>query len=169
VNVSPFPSTVRISFDGGCSPEGEGSAAVAIHFPNGLICVDWRYLGNSQTNNTAEWSAMCDLLGRVLISSNPVILSADLIIITGDSKLVVNQIKGLWEITKDHLVPYAHKAKALLAEIIQSKQVLIEHLPREANTAADYGTKQALETKHNGRVIMDNKGNQYEDIGSSYQ
>jgi ribonuclease HI len=168
-DVTPFPSTVRISFDGGCSPEGEGSAAVAIHFPNGLICVDWRYLGNFQTNNTAEWAAMCDLLFTAFTSSSPAIKSADLIVITGDSKLVIEQLKGNWNVNKEHLVPYVERATAFLSAVTQVKTVLMEHLPREANTAADYGTKRALETKTNGRVIMDRKGNQYESIGSSYQ
>lgn len=50
-----------------------------------------------------------------------------------DSKLVVEQVKGRWKVTKRHLLPLMLKARKLMNE----KKVTIEWIPRNENLAGN--------------------------------
>ncbi|KAG5554510.1 hypothetical protein RHGRI_012154 [Rhododendron griersonianum] len=54
--------------------------------------------------------------------------------IFGDSKLIINQLSGDYEVKKDDLVPYFQYASHLLKNL---EGVTLEHVPREENRMAD--------------------------------
>jgi ribonuclease HI len=66
--------------------------------------------------------------------------------VQGDSKLVVDQVNGLWKVNKDSLKPFNLEAKALLSKF---QSVNVEWIPREMNTKADEAVSEALDFVEN--------------------
>ena len=52
----------------------------------------------------------------------------------GDSKLIINQLQGDYEVKKDNLVPYFQYATHLIENF---ERVVLEHVPRKENRMAD--------------------------------
>ena len=59
----------------------------------------------------------------------------------GDSKLVLNQVFGVWKVSAPHLAAQRDRARALLQRIPQHTW---EHVPRDANAAADRLANRAI-------------------------
>ncbi len=95
-----------------------------------------------KTNNEAEYSAIILLLIKIQIGNYSNVL------ICGDSKLVVEQMKGNWKVDSDKLKPFYKKAMGLLSRL---KDVYIKWVPREENSEADKLSNMAL----NGEVYSD--------------
>lgn len=60
----------------------------------------------------------------------------DEVTILGDSKLVVMQLEGLWDVRSMQLLPYHTALIKLLRESFGAKWVA-QHVPRERNREAD--------------------------------
>ena len=80
------------------------------------------------TNNVAEYQALISL-AEVLVG-----MDVDEVIIRGDSKLVINQVNGLWKIKKPHLKPLAEAALNYLNQI---PKWTLEWVKRDDNEAAN--------------------------------
>jgi ribonuclease HI len=80
------------------------------------------------TNNVAEYRAL--LLGIALAKE----LDADEAEFVGDSKLIVEQVKGNWKVKQDHLRPLHTKAKDALRQLPKWS---IRHVKRDDNVRAD--------------------------------
>jgi ribonuclease HI len=52
----------------------------------------------------------------------------------GDSQLIVNQVRGEYEVRNEDLIPY-HKVAVKLAE--KFKDIFLDHVPRRQNAHAD--------------------------------
>ena len=80
------------------------------------------------TNNVSEYQALIHLLKSIINKK------IDNIIVRGDSKLVINQVNGLWKIKKTHLKILADQAKYYLEKIPNCK---LEWVPRDKNESAN--------------------------------
>jgi ribonuclease HI len=88
------------------------------------------------TNNVAEYRAL--LLGIDLAKE----LGADEVEFVGDSKLVVEQVKGNWKIKQDHLRPLHTKVRDALRDLDSWS---LRHVKRGENERADELLNEALD------------------------
>lgn len=116
--------------DGGARPTNPG--------PGGFGCIIdiggkrykfSRYLGNV-TNNIAEYT------GIIAGIKYAIELGATEVKIFSDSQLVVNQIKGKWQVKEGKLRPYVNEAKKLLNHNFPNRWTL-KWVKRTSNTEAD--------------------------------
>ena len=129
---------VIVNVDGGSrgNPGPAGIAAVATD-PSGEILAERAETIGKATNNVAEYRAL--LLGIELARE----LGADEVDFVGDSKLIVEQVKGNWKVKQDHLRPLHTKAKDALRELPKWS---IRHVKRDENTRADELLNEALDS-----------------------
>ena len=129
---------VNCYFDGSCDPN-----------PGGEMGWAWIVDGTSKdqgdvpessrnSNNVAEYMAAYFLLAEICRLLEIKAISGH-IIIHGDSKLVINQMSGMWRIKGGLYKPWAEKSEALLAKIWQEHSVKItfKWIRRDKNTEAD--------------------------------
>ena len=136
------PSSVVVHFDGACEPpRGGGIASYGYVVEGGGLYQEGRGLAVKPfspraTNNVAEYvAAICALewldargfRGEVVL--------------TGDSQLVVRQMRGEYEVRAPHLRAY-HDRLAQLAT--RFRHVEYVWVPREQNQHADALSKEAL-------------------------
>ena len=95
-----------------------------------------KWLG-AMTNNQAEYHALIEGL-KVARDWKP-----DRLEILLDSKLVVEQVKGLYKIKEPELQRLHAEAKRLLDGLPHE----IRHVPREENRGADYLANKAIDEK----------------------
>ena len=88
------------------------------------------------TNNVAEYRAL--LLGVEVAKE----LGADEVEFVGDSKLIVEQVKGNWKVKQEHLRPLRAQALDALGELPSWS---IRHVRREKNARADELLNEALD------------------------
>ena len=129
---------VIVNVDGGSrgNPGPAGIAAVATD-PSGEILAERAETIGKATNNVAEYRAL--LLGIELARE----LGADEVDFVGDSKLIVEQVKGNWKVKQDHLRPLHTKAKDALRKLPKWS---IRHVKRDENTRADELLNEALDS-----------------------
>ena len=108
--------------DGG-SRRNPGKAAVAYIITDKedrILKTGKRYIG-IRTNNEAEYEALISGLNEALSITKKGILCFS------DSNLVINQMNGIWQITKDHLQVLWNEAHAIAG---QCEETHFIHLPR---------------------------------------
>lgn len=129
---------VAIEADGGSrgNPGPAGFGAVVREHPTGEILLE-RYgsLGVA-TNNVAEYSGLIAGLTAALE------LKATHVDVRMDSKLVVEQMSGRWQIKNPGLRPLAAEAAALVSRFAK---VTYEWIPRDRNRAADALANRAMD------------------------
>ncbi|XP_019159991.1 PREDICTED: uncharacterized protein LOC109156594 [Ipomoea nil] len=117
----------KMYFDGALHREGAGAGVVFVT-PEGEVLPYSFTLTKQCSNNVAEYQAL--ILGLEIAAD----MKQLRINIYGDSKLVINQVLGLYEVKKAELVPYNNYAKILMQWL---GDVTIEHVPRKENKQAD--------------------------------
>ena len=133
---------VVIHFDGGSrgnpGPAGIGAVVTdpATDPPARLAAVS-EYIGDT-TNNVAEYRAL--IAGLEAARAFP----ARTVEVRGDSKLVIEQVRGAWKVKQAHLRPLFDAARRLLADY---EQVTLTHVPREHNADADLLVNAALDAR----------------------
>jgi probable phosphoglycerate mutase len=90
------------------------------------------------TNNVAEYTG---LIAGLRAASE---LGADEVEVRMDSKLVVEQMCGRWQIKHPMLRPLAEEAASLVREL---KRVTFEWIPRARNTRADALANRAMDAQ----------------------
>ena len=108
--------------DGG-SRRNPGKAAIAYIITDKedrVIKTGKRYIG-IRTNNEAEYEALISGLNEALSITQKQILCFS------DSNLVINQMNGLWQITKNHLQALWNEAHTIAS---QCEKTHFMHLPR---------------------------------------
>lgn len=129
-------------FDGACrgNPGGKsaGAAVLFFHDPDGRLASTLTAHGKvfHGTNNEAEWQGLLAGLHQALK------VGVKHLTIRGDSKLVVEQVRGNWRVKTEHLKPLHGEAMALL-ENFDSWQ--ISWVPREHNSIADRASNEAID------------------------
>lgn len=130
---------ITIYFDGLCesaypggprNPGGVATYGYVIYQNGNIIKRGCRVIGEGvgMTNNVAEFSA----LKRALEWLNEQGIE-DEIVIKGDSMLVINQMKGIWQVKSQTSRKYVPEIKMLL----RRKRVRLEWVKRENNAEAD--------------------------------
>ena len=117
---------VSLYTDGACKGN-PGPAGVGIHIPE-LNIKKNKYLGKRLTNNKAEYYSL--LFGlQVLIE-----LGEKDVNVFMDSKLVINQMKGIYQVRDSKLKVIYDKIIGLLYYF---DSFTFKHIPREENKIAD--------------------------------
>lgn len=141
-------------FDG-ASKGNPGKAGAGWHLSEerrGVLAVGWQYLGDRETNNVAEYHAM--LLGLQHVLDNHA-TEAGWLEIHGDSKLVIRQMLGQWEVKAPHLLPLRERGRELV-RALRSKSIIVvlDHVPREENAAADYLSNVAVKQRNKEHRVV---------------
>lgn len=129
---------VIVETDGGArgNPGPAGYGAVVRDPASGAIMAErWKSLGIA-TNNVAEYSGL--IAGLEAATE----LGATEVEVRMDSKLVIEQMTGRWQIKHPGLRPLAAKAAALVR---QFRSVGYQWVPRERNKAADALANKAMD------------------------
>jgi ribonuclease HI len=128
---------VVVNVDGG-SRGNPGPAAVAAvaSDPAGDVLAERSQTIGEATNNVAEYRAV--LLGIELAGE----LGADELELVGDSKLIVEQVRGNWKIKQAHLRPLREQVVDALEDF---ERWSIRHVRRGENERADELLNEALD------------------------
>ena len=124
-------------FDGACEPINPGGTiGVGVYIKGELPDQIFKYsktipASTGNTNNVAEY------LGIIKIFELMSKKTDCEIIIRGDSKMVINQMKGEWKIKKGLYYEYALKAQKLFEELSKKNKITLIWIPREQNELAD--------------------------------
>ena len=123
--------------DGACrgNPGPAGAGAVLIDANGRVIAELTKFLGTA-TNNIAEYT------GLIVGLEEAKRLGIDDLDVRMDSKLVVEQMRGIWKIKHPNLKPLALRAGALFATFPKRT---IAHVPREENGIADALSNRAID------------------------
>jgi ribonuclease HI len=129
--------TWRLFVDGAArgNPGPAGAGAVLFDPSGKKIAQDHRYLGET-TNNVAEYQAF--ILGLELALS----LGVKNLHVSADSLLVVQQLKGAYQVKTPHLLPLWQQAQKTLQKFDASA---ISHVDRSLNKEADRLANQAID------------------------
>jgi probable phosphoglycerate mutase len=96
--------------------------------------------GGVTSNNVAEYSGFIAVATKLRE-----LYPGRRCIIRGDSKLVVEQVHGRWQVHAGHYVPYYHQAVLAWRELKKvSPKTRLVWIPREQNGLADKLSKQIL-------------------------
>jgi ribonuclease H / adenosylcobalamin/alpha-ribazole phosphatase len=131
---------VIIEADGGSrgNPGPAGSGAVLIDSANGSVLAEIAMFIGVATNNVAEYRAVL----TAIEVANEIVPNAE-ILVRMDSKLVVEQMTGRWKVKNEGM---QELAKAL-HEVIGSRKVSFEWIPREQNGKADALANEAMDAE----------------------
>lgn len=117
---------------------GPAGAGALLYDPAGILKGQLsRYLGET-TNNVAEYQAL--ILGLQLAREQ----GATRIQVLADSQLVVEQLKGSYQVKSPHLLPLWRQAKK---ELQNFEAYAISHLGRAGNQEADRLARQAIDRR----------------------
>jgi probable phosphoglycerate mutase len=135
---------VAIEADGGSrgNPGPAGYGAVVIS-ENGEVLVERAAGIGSATNNVAEYSGLIAGLQAALE------VGATHVDVRMDSKLVVEQVSGRWQVKNEGLRPLAREATQLLSRFDSFTATWI---PREKNKYADRLANEAMDAAAKGHV-----------------
>lgn len=131
---------VIIEADGGSrgNPGPAGSGAVLIDSQSGSVLAEVALFIGIATNNVAEYRAV---LAAIEVA-NEVVPEAELLI-RMDSKLVVEQMSGRWKIKNEGM----QQLSTAMAQVIGSRKVKFEWIPREQNSKADSLANEAMDAE----------------------
>jgi ribonuclease HI len=117
---------MEIYFDGGCKPN-PGMCEAAIVIPS--LDLKFHERLSYGTNNQAEWLAL--LWGMIFAQERGI----NDITLKGDSQLVLNQAKGVWQCRAPDLQTYLAEFKTMRPKF---KRVGLVYVPRAQNLAGQY-------------------------------
>ena len=119
-----------VLFFDGCAKSNPGLAgAGAVIYKNDFeIWGDSKFVGINETNNVDEYMGLIFGLRKALK------LNINIIHVKGDSKLIIEQMKGHYKCKSDNLKDYHEKAKEIANKF---NKISYEHVYREFNKRAD--------------------------------
>jgi broad specificity phosphatase PhoE/ribonuclease HI len=144
------PDRVVIEADGGSrgNPGPAGYGAVVFDAASGDVLAErFDYIG-IDTNNVAEYRG---LIAGLLAATE---LGASDVVVRMDSKLVIEQMSGRWQVKHPSMRPLAREASALLAGFAKTT---LEWIPREVNKHADQLANRAMDIGQ-GKPVREPRG-----------
>jgi len=119
----------KLQFDG-CSKANPGiaGAGAVIYKFNEEISTRIQFVGNSATNNVAEYT------GLIIGLREAINLGIRKINVEGDSMLVIKQMKGEYKVKSNNLIDLYNEAKLLQNKF---EYISFKHIYRENNRRAD--------------------------------
>jgi len=145
----PKSHAILCYFDGAVEPHnpgGHGGLCVVV-YNNGIeVYSEATYIGrwHDLSNNIAEYAAAISVLRYLLKQGHSSAL------VRGDSRMVVQQLKGRWRAKNGVYLPYYLEAYALKSQL---PAVELEWIPREMNARADDLSKIALSKRSIGFAL----------------
>jgi ribonuclease HI len=128
-----------VHVDGGSRGNpGPAGAGAVIKIDNQIEATVSKFLGNA-TNNVAEYT------GLVLALEKAFDLGIKQIDVYMDSELVVKQMKGIYRVKNENLLPLYMKARNLASKFPSFN---ISHVRREYNKEADKLANEAMDNAH---------------------
>ncbi|MCM3719627.1 reverse transcriptase-like protein [Fictibacillus phosphorivorans] len=145
------PKDIRLFFDGGFLAESgiSGQGIVIYYSQNGLnyrIKKNANYT-NLESNNEAEYAALWEAAREL----EELGVQYEQVVIQGDSKVVIEQMKGEWPCYEVNLQNWADKIDILFKKL--QIEPVYEWIARNENKDADHLVNQAL----NGKIIKAKK------------
>lgn len=126
----------KIQFDGAAIPNPGSRGIGVILIDNDVIIKEIsKKLDGVGTNNEAEYHALIEGLQQAIH------LGWKDVCVQGDSRLVINQVTGLWSISAENLKKLNNVAKDLINNL---NHVELKWIEREKNSKADYAASKAL-------------------------
>lgn len=138
-----------LQFDGGArgnpGPAGSGAALFEPGAAPATARPVWegRLYGGRLTNNEAEY------MGLVMGLREAKRRGVERLLVQGDSKLVVEQLRGRWRVKATNLQPLFSEAKRLLRGI---NGATVEHIYRDSNKVADRLANEAMDLGLQGKL-----------------
>jgi ribonuclease HI len=126
--------------DGGAiNNPGPAASAFVVVQGKKIIAQEKKAIGNN-TNNMAEYTAVIIALEKL-----PQLINEQIkrIVFYSDSKLMVNQINGLYKVKAGHIREQIMRIRVLEAKI--NLPIVYKNIPREENEKADSLVKEALQ------------------------
>lgn len=145
------PSVV-IQFDGGARGNpGVAGAGASITIQGDSSFADERrtihvrqYVGECATNNEAEYQGLLVALQVVREQYRD---GVNRLIIQGDSKLIIEQLKGHYKVKSQNLVGRYQAVRQVLNDLNAGSPPTFEHVYRDQNKVADALANQAMDAK----------------------
>jgi ribonuclease HI len=121
---------IKIFIDGASrgNPGSAGIGILIISEDNKVLKEYKEFLGGNYTNNEAEYLALLKALELVKALGN------ETVFVFSDSELLVQQVKGKYQVRKEHLQKLFTKVKTLEKAF---KTITYQHIAREENELAD--------------------------------
>ncbi|XP_027933467.1 uncharacterized protein LOC114188974 [Vigna unguiculata] len=138
----PRSKDIWILFVDGSSDKRNAGAGIVLEGPGGLTIEHSLQFKFKASNNQAEYEAL--IAGLKLAKD----LGATRLKCNTDSKLVVGQVQGEYQVKDDLLLQYYHKVLEAMKEF---EEITIQHIPRAENARADRLSKQ-VEGKEKGQL-----------------
>jgi len=141
---TPEEACYLLQFDGLCEPNpGTATAGAVLYTPcsdgtRSILMERGEFMGPG-TNNTAEYT------GLLIGVKSAVDFGVKLLLIEGDSNLVVQQVSGNWKVANETLKPLHKEIRNLLQ--IHFDFVAIRHVYRDKNVRADAITNAVFKTR----------------------
>jgi len=120
-------------------------------------CIRSSSSSHELTNNIAEYQSLidglrvcCRWLTQIISCRSNLIHSDDIhLLINGDSLLVINQLKRIYQVKAIHLKPYFVEAISILEHIdtLLNGRITIEHIRRNFNKDADELANDAMDNE----------------------
>ena len=134
---------IEVWIDGLCEPVNPGGTACIGYIikKEGKVLAKTSQVvgrGKGMTNNVAEYTALIQALEKI----QQLGLARQEILVRSDSKLVVNQMNGNWEVKAPLILPLNRKAKTMTTTM----NIKFNWVPREQNTEADALCRTAYES-----------------------
>ena len=139
--ISPTEQTWVLFVDGSSDKRNAG-ARIVIEGPGGFTVDHYLQFKFRASNNQAEYEAL--IVGLRLAKD----LGARRLKCNTDSRLVVGQVQGEYQVKDDLLLQYYHKMVEAMKEF---EEVIIHHIPRAENARVDRLSKLA-EGKEKGQL-----------------
>jgi ribonuclease HI len=130
----------KLQFDG-CSKSNPGiaGAGAVIYKFNKEISAKIQFVGNSSTNNAAEYT------GLIIGLKEAINLGINKINVEGDSMLVIKQMSGEYQVKSKNLIDLYNEAKFLENKF---EYISFKHIYRENNKRADELSNLAISKEH---------------------
>lgn len=131
--------TLNVFIDGGAiNNPGPAACAFVVYSEKKIVFSFAEKIGVA-TNNVAEYTALIMALGWIRENKRR---DATDVIVNSDSRLLVNQVNGLFKVKKPSLREFILKIRILEGEI--GIPVSYKNIPREKNALADSLVKKAF-------------------------
>ena len=125
-------------FDGASRSNPGPASYGGVIYENGVERYTYKKYIGTTTNNVAEYKA---LLNGLLLAKEKGITRVE---VYGDSKLVIEQVKGNWKVKSRLLIPIHREICAVLINN-PFEQITFQHVYRKNNKRADELANEALD------------------------
>lgn len=138
---------MKLFFDGASkgNPGESGCGFYIIDEETEFCILGKKYIGNFKTNNDAEYLGLINGLKKITDDFDTSKLSLQ---VYGDSKLVIEQMKGDWKINAKNLIKHHKKAQVLSKKF---KDIEFFHILRNKNSIADRLANESI-YEHNNSI-----------------